>query len=330
MKYKNAIHKRVMLILMILRSSWDEFSEDNAIKLSASLAYYTMFSLAPMLIVVISLTGIFFGKQAVQGELFDQIRSYVGDDAALQIQSMIGNSDVIKEGFKATVIGIVTMLIGATGVFAEIQSSINYMWGIKPKPRRSFLKYLFNRLLSFLILVGMGVVLITSLAINGIITNFSNKINAIFPFFPTEFANTLNSIFIFIILNILFWVIFKVLPDAIIHWKDAIVGSVFTTFLFMIGKWGIGLYLSYISLNSTYGAAASLVIILLWIYYSAIIIYFGAEFTHMYSLHAGKGIRPKLNAIFVQHKEVNLPRQKHIMQQQQQQHNDKQTQNINS
>ncbi len=311
-----------MLYMMIVKSSWDEFLEDNAIKLSASLAYYTIFSLAPMLIVIISLTGIFLGNQAVQGELYQQIRMYVGDEAALQIQSMIGDADVIKEGLKATVIGIVTMLIGATGVFAEIQSSINFMWGIKPKPRRSILKYLFDRLLSFLILVGMGIILFISLAINSIITGFSNRINDLFPFFPIEFANHVNSVFIFIILTLLFWVIFKVLPDAIIHWKDALIGSLFTSILFLIGKWGIGFYLSYISLGSTYGAAASLVIILLWIYYSAIIIYFGAEFTHMYSLHAGKGIVPKKNAIFVEHREVKIKLQKKQIEQQQQQHNE--------
>lgn len=319
MKYKQELKKRYLLYMMILKSSWQEFMEDNAIKLSASLAYYTMFSVAPMLIVVISLTGIFLGKQAVEGELFEQIRSYVGDDAAMQIQSMIGNADVIKEGFRATVIGIITMLIGATGVFAEIQSSINYMWGIKPKPRRGILKYLANRLLSFAILVGMGLILIVSLAANSIITGFSNKINLYFPEFPIELANSINGVFIFSILCILFVIIFKVLPDAIIGWKDAIVGSVFTTFLFMLGKWAIGFYLGFISLGTTYGAAASLVIILLWVYYSAIILYFGAEFTHMYSLHAGKGIAPKLNAIFVQHREVKVKLQKQQIEQQQQQ-----------
>jgi membrane protein len=319
MKYQQTIKKRYLLFMMILKSSWTEFMEDNAIKLSASLAYYTIFSLAPMLIVIISLTGIFLGKQAVEGQLFEQIRNYVGDAAALQIQSMIGDADVIKEGLKATVIGIVTMLIGATGVFSEIQSSINYMWGIKPKPRRGYLKYLGNRLLSFLILVGMGLVLILSLLVNSIITSFSKRINELFPFFPTEFANSVNSVFIFVILCLLFFVIFKVLPDAIIAWRDAVIGSLFTTILFMIGKWGIGYYLGYISLGSTYGAAASLVIILLWIYYSAIIIYFGAEFTHMYSLHAGKGIVPKSNAIFVQHREVKIKLQKSQLEQQQQQ-----------
>lgn len=329
MKYKHSIEKRWLLYTMILKSSWREFMEDNVIKLSASLSYYTLFSLAPMLIVIISLTGIFLGKQAVEGQLFEQIKNYVGDAAAMQIQSMIGNADLMKESVKASIIGIVTMLIGATGVFAEIQSSINLMWGVRPKPRRGILKYFINRSLAFLILLGMGLVLILSLLINSIIQSFSDKINDVFPFFPTELASNLNTVFIFIILSLLFGVIFKLLPDAIIHWKDALVGSIFTSILFMLGKWAIGFYLSVVSLGSTYGAASSLVIILLWVYYSAIIIYFGAEFTHMYALHAGRGIAPKKDAILIQHREIRT--KSHMNKEQQQQlYNDKSTKNTHS
>lgn len=305
MKYKSSVRKRYLLYIMILKSTWTEFIEDHSFKLSASLAYYTLFSMAPMLIVIISLSGIFFGKQAVAGQLFEQIRSYVGDDAAIQIQSMIGNADVIKGSFKASIIGIITMLIGATGVFSEIQSSINNMWGIKPKPKRSFVKYLINRLISFSIIIGMGLILIISLALNSLLISFSNKINLQFPEFPIEFANSINSVFIFTVLCVLFIILFKVLPDAIISWKDAFVGSIFTSVLFMIGKWAITYYLGLISLSSTYGAAASLVIILLWIYYSAIILYFGAEFTHMYTIHAGKGIKAKTHATLVVNKELH-------------------------
>ncbi len=328
MKYKNSIEKRWLLYTMILKASWKEFLEDNVIKLSASLSYYTLFSLAPMLIVIISLTGIFFGKQAVTGELFVQIKNYVGDDAALQIQNMIGNANLLQESVKASIIGIITMIIGATGVFAEIQSSINFMWGIKTKSKRGILKYFINRSLAFLILLGMGLLLIISLLINSIIQSFSYRINEKFPFFPTELASNLNTIFIFVILSILFAVIFKVLPDAIIHWKDALIGSIFTSVLFMFGKWAIGFYLSVVTLGSTYGAAASLVIILLWVYYSAIIIYFGAEFTHMYALHAGKGITASKNAVFIQHREVRVKVQN--KEQQQHLHNDTITKNTHS
>ncbi len=299
MKSKHPIIRKILLSFLILKSTWNEFIDDKAFKLSASLAYYTIFSLAPMLIVIISLCGILFGKQAVEGQLFDQIRNYVGDGAAIQIQSMIGDADVLKGSFVASIIGIVTMLIGATGVFAEIQDSINFMWGVKTKSKRAFLKYLLNRLISFIIVIGMGLILLVSLAINGLIVGFSQRINELAPFFPIEFANSINSIFIFAVLCMLFIVIFKVLPDAIIYWKDALVGSIFTACLFMIGKWAISYYLGIISISTTYGAAASLVIILLWIYYSAIILYFGAEFTHMYAMHAGKGLKPKSNAQLV-------------------------------
>lgn len=292
--------KRMMVMFLILKRTWLEFVNDKAFKLSASLAYYTIFSLAPMLIVIISICGILFGKQAVEGQLFEQIRNYVGDAAALQIQSMIGNAEVVKGSFIASIIGIATMLIGATGVFAEIQDSINFMWGVKTKPKSSFLKYLLNRLISFVIVIGMGLILLISLAVNGLIVGFSKRINDLSPFFPVELASTVNSIFIFAVLCMLFIVIFKVLPDAIIYWKDALIGAVFTAGLFMIGKWAISYYLGIISISSTYGAAASLVIILLWIYYSSIILYFGAEFTHMYAIHAGKGIKPKSNARLVQ------------------------------
>lgn len=293
MKLNNAFRKKILLYLLILKATWREFVNDKAIKLSASLAYYTIFSLAPMLIVIISLGSLFLGKQAIEGELFEQIRRYVGDAAALQIQSMIGNADVLKSSFIASIIGIGTMLIGATGVFVEIQDSINLMWGIKHKHKKGFIKYLINRLLSFVIIIGMGLVVLISLAINSIIDSFSATIVNYFPFFPIAFASWANSVFMFFILCMLFVVIFKFLPDVIIYFKDVLVGAIFTATLFMIGKWGISYYLGIISLGSTYGAAASLVIILLWVYYSSIILYFGAEFTHMYAVHAGKGIRDK-------------------------------------
>ncbi len=293
MKFNTLVKKRVLHYLLILKATGREFVDDKVIKLSASLAYYTIFSLAPMLIVIISLGSIFLGKQAIEGELFEQIRKYVGDAAALQIQNMIGDADVLKSSLMASIIGIGTMLIGATGVFVEIQDSLNFMWGIKHKHKRGFIKYLLNRLISFVIVLGMGFVLLITLAVNSIIDSFSNTIINYFPFFPIEFASWANSILMFFILCMLFAVIFKFLPDAIIYFKDALIGALFTAILFMIGKWAISYYLGIISLGTTYGAAASLVIILLWVYYSAIILYFGAEFTHMYAVHAGRGIKEK-------------------------------------
>lgn len=293
-----------ILYWLIVKETFVEFGKDNATKLSAALAYYTVFSIAPMLVVIISLTGIFFGQQAVSGELFEQIRTYVGDSAAIQIQSMIGSIALNKGSVIATVVGIITMLVGATGVFTEIQDSLNLMWGVRVKKRIGILNVLINRSLAFLIVLGMGLVLMLSLLVNSIIVGFANTIQKILPWFPINMVDIANTSITVIILSALFIVIFKILPDAVISIKDSIVGSIFTTLLFLIGKWGITFYLSWLTVNSTYGAAASLVIILLWVYYSAMIFYFGAEFTHVFAKHAGSGIRAKSHAVLIKEKEL--------------------------
>jgi membrane protein len=296
--------QRFTLYKEIIQDTFREFSNDKAMKLSASLAYYTIFSLSPMLIVIISLCGIFFGKQAVEGEIYVQIREMVGSDAAIQIQEMIKNANLGKDNYLATGIGLGTLLLGATGVFAEIQDSINFIWGVKPKPKKGFLKVLINRLLSFSIVVSMGFVLMVSLAVNGIMTAFSTKITRFFPDFSIGLAEILSFGFTFIIITLLFAVIFKVLPDVKIRWKDVLVGSVVTALLFLLGKFLIGLYLSMSNLGFTYGAAASIIIILLWVYYSSIILYFGAEFTQAYAERLGGKIVPKEYAVLVKQREI--------------------------
>lgn len=293
------------LYWLIIKETFAEFDRDNATKLSAALAYYTIFSIAPMLVVIISLCGIFLGQQAVSGELFEQIRTYVGDAAALQIQSMIGSIAFNKGSVVASIVGIITMLVGATGVFTEIQDSLNLMWGVRVKKRIGVINILINRSLAFIIVLGMGLVLLLSLFISGIITSFANTIQRILPWFPLNLVDIANTSVIITILTALFIVIYKVLPDAKISFKDSLIGSIFTTILFLIGKWGITFYLSWLTVNSTYGAAASLVIILLWVYYSAIIFYFGAEFTHVYASHAGAGVKPKAHAVLIKEKELN-------------------------
>ena len=297
--------QRGFLYWLIIKETFSEFDKDNATKLSAALAYYTIFSIAPMLVVIISLCGIFLGQQAVSGELFEQIRTYVGDAAALQIQSMIGSIAFNKGSVIASVVGIITMLIGATGVFTEIQDSLNLMWGVRVKKRIGILNVLINRSLSFIIVLGMGLVLLLSLLISGILTSFANTIQRILPWFPLNLVDIVNTSIIITILTALFIVIYKILPDAKISFRDSLIGSVFTTILFLLGKWGITFYLGWLTVNSTYGAAASLVIILLWVYYSAIIFYFGAEFTHVYAIHAGSGIKAKQHSVLIKEKELN-------------------------
>lgn len=296
--------KRVRSVLNLLKNATIAFSDDNAFKLSASLSYYTIFALGPLLIIIISLSAIVYGKQVVEGKLQDQLSGLIGSDAALQIQNILINAQHTHATTMGAIIGFVILFIGATGVFTEIQGSINFIWSVRAKPKKSWLKYLLNRLLSFSLVVGLGFVLLVSLIINALMTLLSARLIGRFPHFPVGLFNLANSVVILTVITSLFAVIYKVLPDAVITWKDAWIGSIFTAMLFLIGKFLIGYYLGKSNLGVTYGAAASVVIILAWIYYSSLILYFGAEFTKIYALHSGEGIRPKQTAVFIIKKEM--------------------------
>jgi membrane protein len=283
----------------LLKNTAVSFSDDNAFKLSASLSYYTLFAMGPLLIIIISLAGIFYGRAAVEGRIYEQLNELIGTDAALQIQQIIINAQHTHATTLGAIIGFGILMLGATGVFTEIQGSINFIWSVKAKPKKGWRKYLINRLLSFSLIVGLGFVLLVSLVVNAILTLFSQRLVEKFPHFPVGLFNLANTLIILAVITCLFAVIFKVLPDAIISWKDAWMGSMFTAVLFLIGKFLIGYYLGKSNMGVTYGAAASVVIILTWVYYSSLILYFGAEFTKTYALFSGEGIRPKQTAVFV-------------------------------
>ena len=277
---------------------------DNALKLSAALSYYTIFSLAPMLLVIISMVSIFFGKEAIQGELFGQIAGLVGKQAADQIQEIIKNAQVSNQSTTAATIGVITLLIGATGVFAEIQDSINYIWSIKSKPQKSWINYLKNRLLSFSIIIALGFLLIVSLGVNSAVDLLSNRLERYFSEVSVILFSVLNVALVIVIITALFTVIFKVLPDGHVRWKECIVGALFTAVLFAIGKFAISFYLGKANLGATYGTSASIVILLTWVYYSSIILYFGAEFTKTYAKLDGVGIFPNEHAVLMERREV--------------------------
>ena len=288
----------------LLKESFRGFSEYKVPKLSASLAYYTVFSLVPLLIVIIFLTSIFLGREAVEGSIYAQIQGFVGDDAAKQIQDIIKNASITGKGTVAAIIGIVTLLIGATSVFGEIQDSVNDIWGLKPKPKQGWLKLIKNRLLSFGIIGSLGFLLLVSLAITAVVEALGKRLEAAFPnvtvvvFYITNLVLTLG------VTTLLFAVIFKVLPDARIKWKDVWAGAISTSILFMIGKFAISFYISKSDVGSTYGAAGSLVILLVWIYYSSIILYFGAVFTKAYAKKYGSSIKPNEYAVTTKKVEV--------------------------
>jgi membrane protein len=291
--------RRIKQFISIFKMAGGGFMADNGMKLSASLSYYTIFSLCPVLIVIMSVAGVVFGKDAVEGKIYHQLKGLVGSDAAIQVQEIISNIEKSQQGSYGAIIGAVLLVFGATGVFTEIQDSINYIWSVKAKPKKGWLKYLSNRAISFSLLLGTAFILLVALVINAVMDILSDRLVKVFPSYSVYFFQALSLLIILVAISFLFTIIFKVLPDAVIAWKDAMVGAIFTTVLFLIGKFLIGFYLGNSNIGLTYGAAASIVIILLWVYYSSIILYFGAEFTRMYAIHAGKGIKPNETAVFI-------------------------------
>jgi membrane protein len=291
--------KKIKTAFLLLQHTAIAFANDNAFKLSASLSYYTIFALGPMLLIIISLTGMILRKEDVQGKVYEQLQGLIGSDAALQIQNIIANVQGTHATLTGAIIGFVILFIGATGVFTEMQSSINFIWSVKAKPKKGWLKFVINRLLSFSLIIGLGFLLIVSLMANALLSLLNEKLTRHFSGYDPQLLSMTNTLIIMAVISLLFAVIYKILPDAVISWKDAWIGSLFTAMLFLLGKFLIGYYLGKANLGITYGTAASVIIILTWIYYSAVILYFGAEFTKIYALHSGEGIRPKETAVFI-------------------------------
>jgi membrane protein len=289
---------------LTLRQAFTEFINDHGLKFSASLSYYTIFAMGPVLIIIISLAGIFFGKDAVEGKIYWQINGLVGSAAALQIQDIISNIEQSQLSRSGAVLGIAILLVGATGVFTEMQDSINYIWSIKTKPKKSIIKFFFDRLLSFSLIISFGFILMVSLAVHALVDLLHEKLESFFDEVTMVLFQGLNYAILLAVITCLFAIIFKVLPDAKIRWKDAFVGAIFTAALFLIGKFLIGFYLGNSNIGATYGAAASVVIILLWVYYTSIILYFGAEFTKIFTMNFGGGIVPHKTAVFIIKQEV--------------------------
>lgn len=295
---------RLKNIWSILKQAFTGFSNDRVLKMSGSLAYSTIFSIAPLIILVIFLADIFYGRNAIEGTIYGQIRDYVGSDAAAQIQSMIRNASLSGKSRGAIVLGVITLLLGATSVFGEIQDSINIIWGLKPKPKKGWVKLLLNRLWSFSVIGSFGFILLVSLVVNAVIEALMNQLQRLFPSITVVLVYIVNQLVILGVTTLLFGVIFKVLPDARIKWRDVLAGAFATSVLFMLGKFVITFYINHSSVGTAYGAAGSLVVILLWVYYSSAILYFGAEFTKAYAAKHGSRIYPNQYAVWVKMVEV--------------------------
>jgi membrane protein len=283
-----------------------DFNDDNGFKLSASLSYSTLFAVSPLLIVVISLTGIFFGQSAVEGRIYEQIKDLVGSNTAIQIQDVIKNIQASKHTVAGAIIGGAVLLLAATGVFTEIQGSINYMWSIQTKPKKSWLKFLLDRLLSFSLIVGFGFICLVSLVVNSLMDVLSGRLKDYFSHFTVYFFYTVNIVLTLAAIIFLFTIIFKILPDAIVRWRDAFAGAIFTGLFFLGGKFLIGIYLGNSNIGATYGAATSIVVVLTWVYYSSIILYFGAEFTKTYAASRKRGIKPSDAAVLIVKREEKV------------------------
>ncbi len=289
---------------LLLKNTFNSFMDDKGLKLSASLAYYTLFSLAPLLLLVISLAGAFFGKDAIEGSVFSELNGLIGADAAAQIQQVIRNMELSGDTKLSLIIGGVSLILGATSVFGEIQDSVNIIWNVKAKPEKGWLKLIKNRLLSGSIIIGLGFLLIVSLIVNGALSVFDGIIRGWIPEFSVVLLTILTALINFIVLSLLFGTIYKVLPDAEIKWRDVRAGAFFTAALFLLGRYGIGLYVAQSQVATAYGAAGSIIVILIWVYYSAAILYFSAEFTKAYAVFKGEKIRPADHAVYVEQKET--------------------------
>lgn len=289
-----------------LKYAFKDLVDHRLVNLSAALAYYTVFSLPGLIIIIIWVSDIFLGQKAVEGSIYGQIANFVGADAALQIQQTIKNATLSSEGGFATVVGLVTLIFGATSVFSEVQDSINFIWRLKAKPKKGkgWLKLIMNRLLSFSMIISLGFILLVSLVLNALMDAFIGHLTQKFPQVEVYVAYIVNLLLTYLITSFLFGLIFKVLPDARIEWKHVRAGAFATAFLFMGGKFLLTYYLGHNKMSSAYGAAGSVIVLLLWVYYSAIILYFGAAFTRGYAICSGSHIYPNKYAVWVEQVEV--------------------------
>jgi membrane protein len=296
----------------LTKQTFSEWWEDNVSRLSAALAYYTVFAIAPLLVIAIAITGFVFGRDAAQGVVYDQSKQMLGDAAAKALQNMIKNAGETGSGLFATILGIILLIYAATNVFASLQDSLNTIWEVKPSPNAGWWTTVRNRLLSFGMVVGIAFLLMVSLILSAVIAAAIKFVGMSGQGWLWQVANFL----VFIpVACLLFAMIFKVLPDVKIAWGEVWIGAAVTAVLFAIGKVLIGFYLGQGSVTSVYGAAGSLVVLLIWVYYSAQIVFLGAEFTQVYARRTGSSLEPAREAVALtedDRAQQGIPRQKDL------------------
>jgi membrane protein len=286
----------------ILKDTFKNWQKDQSSLWAASLAYYTVFSIAPLLLIVISFAGIFFGKEAVEGQLFEQIRGLIGDGGAFTLQEAVKNASNKSTSIVTSIIGLITLGLGAAGVFGQLKSALNNIWQVKTNPKAGIIHLIKDRFLSFSMVLVISFLLLVSLSVSAFLSSMGTIIGNVLPV-PFGLLQLINFLVSIAIISILFSLVFKVLPDVKVSWNSVWIGAILTAILFTLGKLLIGLYIGKSSLVSSYGAAGSLIVILLWVYYSAQILFFGAEFTKVYFLKTKGKITPSENALL---KDQNL------------------------
>lgn len=281
----------------LVKNTFAAWSEDNVPRLGASLAYYSALSLAPLLLVVVAVAGLAFGKQAVQGEIVWQIKDMVGEQGAKVIQDLIQAAHKPSSGIVATIIGLLTLFFGASSVVMELSDALNTIWHVPKDPKQtgltSMFRYMKQRFVSFAMVLGVGFLLLVSLIVNAALSAAGKFFNELLPV-PEYVLHATNIIISFLVITFLFGLIYKVLPDVRLKWSDVAVGAAVTSLLFTLGKFLLGLYLGKSTIASAYGAAGSFIIVLVWVYYSAQIFFLGAEFTRIYSHQFGSRFTTQL------------------------------------
>lgn len=283
-------------IVPLLKDTYAEWSEDKAPRLAAALAYYTVFSIAPLLVIVIAIAGLVFGAEAARGAISQQIQGLVGQTGAEAIEQMIQGASKPSAGIIATVVGVVTLLFGASGVFGALQDALNTIWEVTPRPDLGWMQMVKQRFFSFTMVLGTGFLLLVSLVVSAVLSGMITYFQGALPGVDGLWQ-VVNFAIGLVVTTLLFGLIFKVVPDVEVAWSDVWIGAAATALLFTIGRMLLGLYLGRSSFGSTYGAAGSLVVVLIWIYYSAQILFMGAEFTQVYANRYGSRVKPAPNAV---------------------------------
>ena len=298
------MNKRMQTSWDLTRQTFKEFIDDNPLDYAAIIAFYTIFSLPAVLIITIRIASAAFGREAIRGEIESQISGIIGRESAMQVQNIIENASQSEASTIGTIIGVAVMIFSATTVFVALQDALNAMWEVEAKPEKGWLKVVINRVLSLAMVVSMGFLLLVSLSVDVLLGLLNDYLQQAFSGIAVNLITAGNFVVSIAISIVIFAIIFRVLPDAKIRWRNTWVGATVTAILFTIGKFIINIVLQHDPMADTYGAAGALVMILVWVYYTSIIFLFGAEFTQVYSRHHDRGIRPADHAVKVETKKV--------------------------